>query len=165
MKSIWVFAVAGLVVGFAAIQASPASAFPQCTPDIVEDGSLIHGQVYDAKPIREKPRHGKAILPKRTVGAKLYMRAEKGMTPAYLQRAAECHAKSRTLPSYPNDPLRVDGDIESIRVYGAGGSFVVAVTSENPATGREIWERAKALATEVDTGMVKAKTGEKKSDL
>jgi outer membrane protein assembly factor BamB len=91
------------------------------------------------------------------MGAKLYVRAEKGMTPGYLQRAAVCHAISRETPSYVHDPLRVDGKIESIRVYGNGGSFVIAVTADNRGTGSEIWERAKALTTEVDISEAEGK--------
>jgi hypothetical protein len=155
-KWIWVIAAFALAMGMTL--ESPASAMPECTPDVLDDGSVIHGQVYDAKPIEKKPARIKAMLPKRTMGAKLYVRAEKGVTPAYLQRAAECHAKSRTTPSYQHDPLRVDGNIESIRVYSAGGSFVLSVVADNPGTGREIWERAKALASEIDSGLVKAES-------
>lgn len=154
----WTWVLAAFALAMGTTLESPASAMPQCTPEVLEDGSLIHGQVYDAKPIEKKPAHIKALLPKRTMGAKLYVRAEKGVTPAYLQRAAECHAKSRTIPSYQHDPLRVDGNIKSIRVYSAGGSFVLSVVADNPGTGRQIWKRAKALASEIDVGMVKGET-------
>ena len=155
-KWIWVLGAFALALGMTL--ESPTSAMPECTPDVLDDGGIIHGQVYDAKPIEQKPARVKALLPKRTMGAKLYVRAEKGVTPAYLQRAAECHAKSRTSPSYQHDPLRVDGNIQSIRAYSAGGSLVLSVIADNPGTGREIWERAKALASEIDAGFAKTET-------
>lgn len=131
-----------------------ASASPSCTPEVVEDGSLLYAQVYDAKPIKNRPDK-KRVVPKWIAGAKMYVPAEKGMTREYLNRAAICHAKASEAPSYANDPLRVDGRIDGIRVYPAGGAFVIAVTSEDKATGREIWKRADALTREVDADLAK----------
>jgi len=124
-----------------------------CTPDVIEDGSLLYTQVFDAKPIRKKPPHVKAIVPKQTMGAKMYLNAKKGMTKEYLQRAAMCDAKADT-PTYQYDPLRVDG-IKSFRVYSAGGAFVISVMGKDQRAGKEIWQRAKALTTEVDTAGAK----------
>jgi hypothetical protein len=110
---------------------------------------MLYAQVYDAKPIKKRPDK-KRVVPKWIAGAKMYVPAEKGMTREYLNRAAICHANASDAPSYANDPLRVDGDIHEIRVYPAGGAFVIAVTSEDKMTGREIWERADALTRETD---------------
>ena len=121
-----------------------------CTPDVTEDGSLLYAQVYDAKPIRKKIPYVKAILPKQTMGAKMYLHAEKGLTSEYLERAALCHMNAVDTPAYANDPLRVDGRIKSLRVYSAGGSFVLSLTARDHKTGKEIWNRAQALTTEVD---------------
>jgi hypothetical protein len=142
-----------------------AAATPYCTPEVELDGSEIYGQVFDAKPIRKNPLHAKAIVPKPTLGAKLYVRAQKGVTSSYLQRAAVCHSVSRTTPSYVNDPLRVDGKIKSIRVQQSGGAFVVSVLGENRATGMQIWQRAKALTSEVDTDFTGAVNEEVSEDL
>ena len=146
-----------LVVGAACFftGAPIAAASPACTSQVLEDGSLIYAQVFKAKPIRKGPAHIKALLPKRTMGAKMYMYAEKGMTKEYLQRAAACHATSKTTPAYVHDPLRVDGKIRSIRVHGSGGSFVLLVTAEDRTTGEAIWERARALTREVDADLAK----------
>lgn len=133
------------------------SASPSCTHQVLEDGSMLYAQVYDAEPIKKSPKRVKAILPKWVAGAKMYIHAEKGMTREYLNRAAICHAKASKAPSYANDPLRVDGKIDAVRVYPAGGAFVIAVTSEDKATGREIWKRADALTREVDADMAKRK--------
>ena len=127
-----------------------ASASPACTPELLEEGSMIYALVHDAEPIKKRPDK-KRVVPKWTAGAKMYVTATKGMTREYLHRAAICHANASGIPEYRHDPLRVDGEIDSIRVYSAGPSFVISVTSEERATGREIWNRAEALTTEVDS--------------
>lgn len=151
MKLLSAVAALALIGGTAFVLAGPdsAGASPMCTPEVTEDGSVLYAQVFDAKPVRKKPPHIKALLPKQTLGAKLYLNAEKGMTKAYLQRAAMCHAKADTR-AYEHDPLRVDG-IESLRVYPAGGAFVIKVTANDQKTGKEIWQRAQTLTTEVDS--------------
>jgi hypothetical protein len=130
--------------------ADNASASPSCTPEVVRDGSLIYTQVVDAKPIKKSPPHVKALLPKRTMGAKMYLHAKEGVTQEYLHRAALCHAASDAPPAFQGDPLRVDGEIDKIRVYSGAGKFVIAVTGKNSGVGRDIWERARALTEDVD---------------
>jgi hypothetical protein len=144
--------------------AAPADAAPRCGSEAVEDGSLIYTQVFDAKPIKQKPPHVKALLPKRTMGAKLYLKPQKGVTSEYLHHAALCYAASDAPPVFRGDPLRVDGDVRTIRVYPAGPSVVVSILADDPATGREIWERARALTVDVDADLAKA-SKPKKSDL
>jgi hypothetical protein len=142
--------------------ASPVDAAPSCDSEAVEDGSLIYTQVFDAKPIKKKPPHVKALLPKRTMGAKLYVKPQKGVTREYLHHAALCHAASDRPPAFRGDPLRVDGDVRAIRVYPAGPSLVVSILADDPATGREIWERARALTVDVDADLTKAKKPKKR---
>lgn len=147
-------AALAVMIGGLHLTASSSASASACTPQVQEDGSMLYAQVYDAKPIKKSPERVKAILPKWVAGAKMYIYAQKGMTSEYLNRAAICHAKASKTSSYANDPLRVDGKIDDIRVYSAGGAFVISVTSENKATGREIWERADALTREVDSDLV-----------
>ena len=151
MKLVSAVAALALLGGTALMLARPdsAEASPMCTPEVIEDGSVLYAQVFDAKPIRKKPPHIKALLPKQTLGAKMYLNAEKGMTREYLQRAAVCHMKADT-HAYELDPLRVDG-IKSLRVYPAGGAFVLSVTGKNQKVGKEIWRRAETLTTQVDS--------------
>ena len=127
-----------------------ASAAPLCTPEVREHGNLIHMRVVNAKPIKERPKHIKAILPKRIMGAKIYVQADKALTKEYLQRAALCHAASDAPPLLRRDPLRVDGKIEAIHVYSGGDVFVLSVVAQDPQTGRQIWERARALTMGID---------------
>lgn len=134
-----------------ASDSSAVSASPYCTSDVERDGSLLYAQVASAKPIKKGPAPPvRSLLPKRTMGAKMYLPASKGMTGEYLQRAAVCHARSSTPPVFHGDPLRVEGPIDKIRVVPAGGSFVLSVTAKDSKTGREIWQRAEALMVDVD---------------
>lgn len=160
MRLVSAIAALALVAGTALMLATPGpvGASPSCTPEVAADGSILYAQVFDAKPIHDTPRHVKAILPKRTVGAKMYLHAGKGMTKEYLHRAAVCHMNAVDISSYKHDPLRVDGKIKSLRVYPAGGAFVIALTAQDSATGKEIWNRAKALTTEIDSVATKGKT-------
>ena len=153
-----------LLVGAFALSGhpSPAEAAPRCDAEAVEDGSLIYTQVFDAKPIEKKPQHVKALLPKRTMGAKLYVRPQKGVTSEYLHHAALCHAASETPPMFRGDPLRVDGDIRAIRVHSAGPSLVLSILADDPATGREIWKRARALTVDVDADLAKTTTSKER---
>lgn len=152
MKLISAVAALALISGTAFMLAGPssASASPACTPQVQEDGSMIYALVHEAKPIKKRPDK-KRVVPKWIAGAKMYVTATKGMTREYLHRAALCYANANDLPEYAHDPLRVDGQIESIRVYSAGPSFVISVTSDDKVTGREIWKRAETLTTEVDS--------------
>ena len=151
MKLASAIATLALIGGTAYLLGGPngAGATPMCTSEVTEDGAVLYAQVFDAKPIRKKPPHIKALLPKQTVGAKIYLPAEKGMTRQYLRRAAMCHMKADT-PAYAHDPLRVDG-IKSLRVYPAGGAFVISITGKNQKVGKEIWRRAEILTTEIDS--------------
>lgn len=143
--------VLGAGVACLASGSGVVSASPYCTDDVERDGSLLYAQVTDAKPIKKGPAPPvRSLLPKRTMGAKMYLPATQGMTGEYLQRAAVCHARSSEPPVFRGDPLRVDGPIDRIRVVPAGGRFVLSVTAKDPATGREIWQRAQALMVEVD---------------
>lgn len=141
-----------LVGGTAFVSVVPglAEASPSCTPEVLEDGSVLYAQVFAAKPVRKKPPHIKALLPKQTLGAKLYLHADKGMTKQYLRRAAACHMKADT-PAYEHDPLRVEGTT-SLWVYQAGGGFVIKLTGKDQKVGKEIWRRAQTVTTEVDSG-------------
>lgn len=142
--------VVALTVAHSLISTPTASASPACTPELQEEGSMIYALVHDAEPIKKRP-DAKRIVPKWIAGAKMYVTATKGMTREYLHRAALCHANAEGIPEYAHDPLRVSGKIDSIRVHSAGPSFVISVTSDEKATGREIWNRAEALTTEVDS--------------
>jgi len=161
MKFVTAIAAAALIGGVGHLLAAPsaADASPMCNADVTADGGLLYAQIYEAEPIKKKPPRVKAILPKQILGAKMYLNAEKGVTKEYLHRAAMCHMKANT-PAYEHDPLRVDG-IKSLQVYPAGGAFIIALTGEDRSAGKQIWERAETLTTEVDSATAKRKASKK----
>ena len=104
------------------------------------------GNAHDATPIRRKAAPGKALLPERTVGAEIHLRAQEGVTREYLQRALACHAATGDA-AHPSDPLKpASGNVDGLAVRSTGSGFAVSVTSDAPEAGREIWQRARAIS-------------------
>jgi hypothetical protein len=103
------------------------------------------GAVYDAHPIQERVFRARALQPNETLGASLYVKAEPGLTSPYLQRVMSCHVASGQ-PAHPNDPLfPQSGKIAELKVREAQHGFAVDVRSDQPAVGREIWQRAQSI--------------------
>lgn len=103
------------------------------------------GSVHAAKPIERKQFIARAIQPKHTVGAKLYVHAPEGVTKEYMERALTCHATGGA-SAHPNDPLHPSvGSVVDVDVTSAGSSFAVHVVGDGPQAGKEIWSRARAL--------------------
>ncbi len=145
MKRFFLAIMTTLLAGCPSSKPEEASGLPAgCTLDVLLDGSMLYQKIFDAKPIRERPQL-KAVVPQVTAGAKLYIRAEKGMTAAYLKRAADCHAASSEPPLSPDDPLRPPGARPTIRVTPRGSIFVLSVVGETREAGEAIWSRAQAL--------------------
>lgn len=105
------------------------------------------GNLYAAKPVRKKIFNARAIQPERTMGADLYLHAQQGVTPEYVERVLSCHAASGTA-AHPNDPLHPEsGRIAELSVRSAGPSLAVRVIGDSPATGKEIYQRAEAMTS------------------
>jgi hypothetical protein len=103
------------------------------------------GSVARVEPIEKRVFKARAIQPVETVGASLYVRAEPGMTAPYLRRVLACHAGSEQ-SMHPNDPLHPQsGQVADLRVQQAKSGFLVQVSADSPAVGKEIWQRAKAM--------------------
>lgn len=140
-----VFLLAAAGCSNAATPAPTVAAGNACDTQIAAEGSQLHAKVYDAKPIYRDEFRARAITVKQVAGAKLFVPAEKGMTEAYLHRAASCYAAEADQDAHPNDPLRPTGGVASIEVEQHRGSYSIAVMSDDVKTAEEIWERAKAL--------------------
>lgn len=86
----------------------------------------------------------------RALGAVVTFRAVPGMTAEWLQRTVDCHlarnaALGHDLPEMENCPLVPKG--VQARVISAGEAFAVQIEAQDPATAREVLERARrALA-------------------
>ena len=93
--------------------------------------------------------NARAALPnERTIGASITFRAVPGMTAEWLQRVVDCHlarnaALGHVVPEMPTCPLVPRGVRAQVRSVGNG--FAVEVSSEEPATAREILSRAQEL--------------------
>lgn len=103
------------------------------------------GQVYAARPIKERQVISRAHQPERTVGAELYVHAQPGVTQEYLQRSLACHSVAGR-PAHPNDPLHpTSGKLKSLTVRSMGSNFVVKAVGDSSKTGKEIWQRARSF--------------------
>jgi hypothetical protein len=103
------------------------------------------GQVYAARPVKQRQVIARAHQPERTMGAELYMHAQPGLTKEYLQRSLSCHAAAGR-PTHPNDPLHpTAGALKSLTVRSEGENFVVKAMGDSPAAGKEIWQRARSF--------------------
>lgn len=148
-------ALVGLTLGLAACAGSTrqdprvaaASGCQEIAGNDVTAEFYKPGQVYAAREIEEKQFIARAIQRQQTVGAELHMHAPRNVTGEFLQRALACHAFTGQA-AHPNDPLHpVEGEIRSVSVRSAGGSFAVQIVSDSPQVGREIWARARAFAS------------------
>ncbi len=84
----------------------------------------------------------------RLAGATIEFRAVRGLTAEWLQRSADCHlARSAALGFDQSEmgfcPLALKG--VAARVRSGREWLLVEVTSQDPATAREVWRRAQAL--------------------
>lgn len=103
------------------------------------------GAIYDARPIEERVFRARALTPKETMGASLYVKAEPGLTSPYLERVMACHVASGQA-AHPNDPLfPQSGKIAKLEVREAKHGFAIDVRADQVNVGREIWQRAESL--------------------
>jgi hypothetical protein len=117
----------------------------QLEPGHAEKTFYKPGQVYAARPVKERQVIARAHQPERTVGAELYMHAQPGLTQEYLQRSLACHSVAGR-PAHPNDPLHLaNGSLKRLTVRSVGSNFVVKAIGDSPQAGREIWQRARSF--------------------
>lgn len=122
---------------------------PPCSPEAIHDGRALYDQVYRADALTETPR-GKPIVPKKVVGAKLYLTPTKSASAPYLLHAARCYAKSKSAqPTSGLDPLRASWPIKT-RMSQAGGSWVLSIEGADSAAAQEILGQSRALAARND---------------
>lgn len=98
-------------------------------------------------PLNEGASSGKSPS-YRMAGATIIFRAVPGMTAEWMQRLVDCHlarnsALGHVAPEMPNCQLVPKG--VTARVKSAGDGFAVEVRSDDPATAREVLDRAERL--------------------
>jgi hypothetical protein len=126
-----------------AVATARAESACEAVPQAEQSAPLFDGvTVADARPI--VVRRGKQ-MDHRTLGAEVYVAAERGLTAPYLHRVARCQIAryQADLAESERDPLAVAGAEVEVRPRGPG--FVVRITAEARSAGRAIAERAAAL--------------------
>lgn len=109
---------------------------------------FYHREDISSVSVLEEPiATGKAAV-KKTTGAKIEFKATEGMTAEWLQRVVDCHiarasAMGHNMPEMDYCPLVLNG--VKATVASARNGFVVRVTSNDPATVKEVVRRAEAL--------------------
>jgi hypothetical protein len=124
---------------------SQAPSQTQPCSDLQERVAQVYhpSQITAARPVYRTRFLARAAQPRFVAGAELTLPAEHGVTHPYLQRVLGCYAASAN-ELHPNDPL-AHPNVHAVRVESRGSSFVIEVTGRDSASGRQIWERAKAL--------------------
>jgi hypothetical protein len=111
----------------------------------VLDTVYAPGNVYSVRKVEQKEFIARAIQPKRTMGADMYVHAP-AVSQGYLQRVLACHVAGGKA-AHVNDPLHpTSGAIADVTVRTVGDSLAVRVVGEDARTGREILQRAEAIA-------------------
>lgn len=96
----------------------------------------------EQRPIGRAPRQ-------QTTGARVFVPAREGVTKEYVHRAASCQvAQHATSGQQSSDPLALPG--VRVSVSAAQNGYLVDVTAEDAATGREVLERVRAVTTGSD---------------
>lgn len=126
-----------------------------CGPDVDEARlvPVVTGSAVDSvEPLYTGSPDDKSGSPTRLSGAVIRIRAIRGITSEWLDRALECHSAKRLLGHLPveamaNDPFWLPGRMVSIRADPAQDGFMVAVRGESTDDAQEILIRANAYLT------------------
>ena len=98
------------------------------------------------------PAHGGEGTHRRLAGAAFTVRAVKGYSAEWLDRALTCHSARRALGRLPpegeaQDPFSLPGKTVDIRVESTGEGFLVEARSPDVAEASEIVARARAFTS------------------
>lgn len=123
-----------------------------CGPDVPEASItpvFERGAIESVEPLFDTVADAELGREKEVVGAIVHVRALKGVTPEWLDRALECHNARRTLGSVPevrDDPFWIpDGTVE-IDVTSAHDGFRVTARAHDASGAQQILTRAHGLA-------------------
>jgi hypothetical protein len=117
------------------------------------------GNIKRIESIQRQQFLTRAIQPTYTAGVRLYVPAEPGMHPAYVERALSCHAAGGGA-THPNDPLRARG-VRDVDVAASGPLLRISIEGTDRTAGKAIWQRAQALhqqGTSVEVQQLSAAT-------
>ena len=117
--------------------AATADSCSGVTGQLGQEGLVVE-RVHD---LRRQNRIGRAVVIQPS-GAQVFVRAEPGMSAAYLQRVVNCQASS----GMGAGPLSVPG--VTATVVEQGQHFVVQIVAPTLDSAKQVQERARALATQ-----------------
>lgn len=117
--------------------AAGADACAGVTAQLGQEGAVVE-HVND---LRRQTRIGRAVVIQPS-GAQVFVRAEPGMSAAYLQRVVNCQASA----GMGAGPLSVPG--VKATVVEQGQHFVVQILAPNLDSAKEVQQRARALAAQ-----------------
>lgn len=103
---------------------------------------LAPGKVSAVRKVTRTEHVARALQVERTAGADVFVNAEPGLTPDYLQRAISCQADAGSATA------RLLGDERAkvaISVRSDAGRLAVRATSSDHRVAERLWERANAL--------------------
>lgn len=104
---------------------------------------LAPQNIERVEPVYRTEFLARAIQHRYVVGADLYVPAQQGMNRGYVERVLTCRAATHTdTPS--SDPLTV-ANLRDVDVTARGQGFVIRIEGSNRASGKAVWERARAL--------------------
>ena len=124
----------------------------RCGPDVDEAqlSPLFDGSAIDrVEALQEDVTSADyLVVHDEVLGAVIFVRAMKGVTPEWLDRALECHSARRVLgrvADIPGDPFWLPGRTVSIDVRSARDELRVEVRGDTQADGEAILARARAF--------------------
>jgi hypothetical protein len=127
----------------AALLLVPLSAGATPTPAHEGPCALAGFSVTQVVPYRVEERAGRGTV-RRLAGASLFVPAQQGLTPEYLQATLEKHLKAMQTRTMAGCPLDVDSI--SVKVTSAGNGYWVRIAGKDHKAAKEILARSQHLA-------------------
>ena len=118
---------------------------------------LAPGNIERVEPVYRTEFVARAIQNRYLAGADVLVPAQQGMSQGYVERVLTCHAAAHAAaPSA--DPLTV-ANLRDVAVSPRGQRLVIRIEGSDRASGKAVWERARALhdrATNVEVRQLSA---------
>lgn len=104
---------------------------------------LAPENVERVEPVYRTEFLARAIHNRYVVGADLHVPAQAGMSQGYVERVLTCHAAAHA-DGQSSDPLTV-ANLRDVDVTPHGQRLVIRIEGSDRASGKAVWERARAL--------------------
>lgn len=104
---------------------------------------LAPANIDRVEPVYRTEFLARAIQNRYVVGADVHVPAQQGMSQGYVERVLTCHAAAHA-DGQSNDPLTV-ANLRDVDVTPRGQRFVIRIEGSDRASGKAVYERARAL--------------------